>query len=89
LWGVAVLLTGLADLTWPGYGRAFLQLVASLYPGYNASGSIGDLILGVLWALADGALFGLFFALLYNRFLAQGRDVDVRCQRVDSSGLTS
>jgi phosphotransferase system glucose/maltose/N-acetylglucosamine-specific IIC component len=67
--GIAVLLTGLANSIWPGYGKAFLQLLASIYPGYKASGSIGDLITGVLYALVDGGLCGLVFAWIYNRFL--------------------
>jgi hypothetical protein len=69
LWGAIVLLTGLANLIWSGYGTGFLQILASVYPGYKASGSVGDLITGVLYSLLDGALCGLVFAWLYNRFL--------------------
>ena len=69
LWGAAVLVTGLANLAWTGYGTGFLQLLASIYPGYKASGSFGDVIIGVLYALLDGGVFGLVFAWLYNRFL--------------------
>ena len=36
LWGAVVLLTGLIDLIWSGYGTAFLQMLASIYPGYKA-----------------------------------------------------
>ncbi|MEJ2725286.1 MAG: hypothetical protein P8175_11725 [Deltaproteobacteria bacterium] len=41
LWGAIVLLTGLANLIWSGYGTGFLQILASVYPGYKASGSVG------------------------------------------------
>ncbi len=68
LWAVAVLITGISNLIWPGYGKAFMEILASIYPGYEASGSVGDLITGVLYALVDGALFGLVFGWLYNRF---------------------
>jgi hypothetical protein len=68
LWGAAVLVTGLANLIWSDYGTGFLRLLASIYPGYEASGSIGDLITGVLYSLVDGGLFGLVLAWLYNRF---------------------
>ena len=66
LWGAAMLLTGLANLIWTGYGVAFLQLMASLYPGYHADGTIVDLVMGVLYALVDGAIAGLVFGWLYN-----------------------
>jgi hypothetical protein len=36
-WGGAILLVGVSNLIWPGYGQAFLQLAASMYPGYSAA----------------------------------------------------
>lgn len=97
LWGVVVLFTGLANLIWSGYGTKFLELLASVYPGYEASGSIGDLITAVLYALADGGLFGLVFVWLYNRFLGSPtaisqevkREAGVRYSPVEPPGLTS
>ena len=68
LWALVVLLVGAANLIWPGYGVAFLQLMASIYPGYHATSSIGDVIVGTLYALVDGAIVGLVFGLLYNWF---------------------
>lgn len=70
VWGGAVLITGLGNLLSSSYGTGFLQLLASIYPGYKASGSIGDLIFGVLYALVDGGLCGLVFAWLYNIFVS-------------------
>jgi hypothetical protein len=75
VWGAAVLLTGIANLLWTGYGTIFLQCMASVYPGYKASGSIGDLIIGVAYAVVDGGIFGLLLAWLYNRFLTKGAAV--------------
>jgi hypothetical protein len=66
LWGGCVLLVGLANLIWSGYAAAFLNLLASIYPGYHASGSFDDLIVGTLYAVLDGALGGLIFGWLYN-----------------------
>jgi len=66
LWAVAVFLTGLANMIWSSYGAGFLQSMASLYPGYQANGSFGDLIVGTLYALVDGAVAGLVFGWLYN-----------------------
>jgi hypothetical protein len=40
---------------------------------WMASGTIPDLVVGVLYALVDGALGGLIFGRLYNRFLGQGK----------------
>ncbi|MFQ6079201.1 MAG: hypothetical protein ACE5NJ_08725 [Thermodesulfobacteriota bacterium] len=72
LWALAVFLVGLLNLIWSGYGVAFLQLIASIYPGYHATGSAGDLIVGALYALVDGAICGLVFGLLYNLFVGKG-----------------
>jgi hypothetical protein len=72
LWALAVLVVGAANLIWSGYGGAFLQLIASIYPGYHAAGSPGDLIVGTLYALVDGAIGGLVFGWVYNLFIGKG-----------------
>ena len=72
LWALAVLFVGAVNLIWSGYGRAFLQLMASIYPGYHAAGSAGDLIVGTLYALVDGAIGGLVFGWVYNLFIGKG-----------------
>ena len=68
LWAGAVFIVGLANLIWPGYGKAFLLMLASIYPGYKASGLFGDMIAGSLYALVDGAIMGLILGGLYNLF---------------------
>lgn len=73
IWGAALLLTGLLNLIWSGYASTFLQVFASIYPGYDASGSAGDLLVGTLYGLVDGATFGLFFGWLYNAFVGKKR----------------
>ena len=65
-YGLTIGLPGILNLIWSGYGSAFLQMLASLYPGYDASGTIGDLIVGILNGLFDGAVMGLIFVLIYN-----------------------
>ena len=71
IWGVlAIFLVGLANMIWPGYGQAFLDLTASLYPGYKATASFGQVIVGMLYGLVDGAIAGALLAWLYNRFAA-------------------
>ncbi|MFQ6023604.1 MAG: hypothetical protein ACE5NW_12875 [Acidiferrobacterales bacterium] len=69
VWGIlAMFLVGVANLIWPNYGQAFLEVMASIYPGYTASASFGQMILGTLYGLVDGAVAGAVFAWLYNRF---------------------
>ena len=66
-WGIlGMFVTGLANLIWPGYGQAFLDVMASLYPGYTATASFGQVIIGVLYGILDGAVAGAVFAWLYN-----------------------
>lgn len=68
LWGLAMFLTALANLIWPTYGQAFLEVMASIYPGYTPSTSIGQVIIGTLYGVVDGGIAGAVFAWLYNRF---------------------
>ena len=71
-WGGAILIVASANLIWPNYGRPFLDLAASIYPGYNAGSGLGSVIAGTLYALVDGAIAGAVFGWLYN-LLAQRR----------------
>jgi hypothetical protein len=66
----SILIVGILNLAWPGYGGAFLKMMASIYPGYHAAGTIGDLIIGVLYGLVDGLVCGLLFGWLYNRLIS-------------------
>jgi hypothetical protein len=68
IWGVlAMFLTGMANLIWPGYGQGFLDAMASLYPGYHATASFGQVIVGTLYGALDAVIVGALFAWLYNR----------------------
>jgi len=71
-WGAAILMVALANLIWPGYGRAFLDLTASIYPGYQPGSGMGSVVIGALYGLVDGAIAGAIFGWLYN-MLAQQR----------------
>ena len=67
VWGVlGMLLTGLGNLIWPGYGQALLDVMASVYPGCDAAPSIGQVIIGTLYGVLDGIVVGAVFAWLYN-----------------------
>ena len=65
-WGAAILIVALANLIWPNYGRAFLDLAASLYPGYHPGSGLASVITVTLYGLVDGAVGGALFAWLYN-----------------------
>ncbi len=69
IWGIlAMFLSGVANLIWAGYAQGFLDVMASVYPGYNATASFGQVIIGTLYGLVDGAVAGALFAWVYNRF---------------------
>lgn len=66
IWAGGVFIVGIANLISPEYGNAFLELIASIYPGYAACGTFGDVIVGTLYALLDAAIGGFIFGWLYN-----------------------
>lgn len=68
VWGAAMLVTGLANFLWGNYGQQFLQIMSSVYPGYHATRSISDLIIGTVYGAVDGLIGGAVFAWLYNQF---------------------
>lgn len=72
LWGLSYLLVGIANLIWPSYGEAFLNLGASIYPGYHGPAGFGSVIVVTLYALVDGLVGGAVFAWLYNKLIAGG-----------------
>ena len=68
IWGGAIFLVGLGNMILPGYGQAFLEIPASVYPGYSVDGDIGSVIVGTLYGLLDGLIGGWIAAWLYNYF---------------------
>ncbi len=69
LWGVAMLGVGVANWMGNGYGQEFLRAMASIYPGYHATRSVADVIVGTLYGAVDGGIGGAIFAWLYNCFV--------------------
>jgi hypothetical protein len=68
LWGGGLLLVGLLNLASESYGLAFLQMMSSVYPGFHVSRTLGDVLVGTVYAAVDGAICGLLFGWLYNAF---------------------
>ena len=71
LWGGAMLVVGVAHAVNPSYGAGFFEVMGSVYPGIEGSGTAGDVILGLVYGLVDGALGGLLIAWVYNFFLGR------------------
>jgi hypothetical protein len=61
LWGRAMLLMGMANMTWHGYGQDFLRVMASVYPGCHAAGNITQLAIGTAHGTCDGLVGGFVF----------------------------
>lgn len=68
LWGGAILFVGLFNLGYPSYGVSFLQMAGSIYPGFRATGTFVDVLVGTGYGLVDGAVGGVLLAWLYNSF---------------------
>lgn len=67
LWGVAVLAVLLVNLECHNYAQNFLELMASIYPGYRANHSVVQVVIGTVYAASDGLIGGAVFGWLYNR----------------------
>lgn len=75
VWALIVLLVGIANLIWPGYGIEFLKIVDSIYPGYHFGlWGFGGIVVATLYAVIDGWVVGVVFALLYNSFTKKKRE---------------
>ena len=72
LWGGCVLLVGVANLICAGYGQHFLEMLSSFYPGYHATRSIAEVVIGTIYGTVDGLIGGAVFAWLYNQFARPG-----------------
>lgn len=71
IWGGAILAVSVANILWPPYGAAFLNVVASIYPGYQPGVGFGSVITGALYGLVDGGIGAVVFGWLYNLIAAR------------------
>ena len=72
LWGASMLVVGLINLAVPSYGTDFLRLMSSIYPGFHDSRTIGEVLLGTIYGVIDGAIMGFVFGLLYSWAAGKG-----------------
>ena len=70
--GGSFLIIGLFNLVFSGYGDAWLNIAASLYPGYDGPNGFGSVIVVTLYGLLDGLIAGAIIAWLYNVFGRSG-----------------
>src|SRR3974390_2200568 len=49
LWGACVFFLGVANMIWPTYGQAILQLCASIYPGYRHETCSPPISVSIRW----------------------------------------
>ena len=70
-WALAILVVGVANAATGGYGHEFLQVIASLYPGYKGTPGVGQAIVAALYGLVDGVVAGAVFAWIYNFFVGR------------------
>jgi len=69
LWGGCILVVGLVNLAAPAYGINFLHGLSSVYPGFHASRTVLDVLVGAGYGIVDGGVGGFLFAWLYNIFV--------------------
>jgi hypothetical protein len=63
---IALRVAGIINMPSKGYKSIFLDLMASVYPGYKASGTADDLLIGCFYAPTDGMITAGGLALLYK-----------------------
>ena len=66
VWALTFFVVAYANLQWPPYGKAFLDLMSSIYPGYKTAQGLQGVLVGTGYALVDGAIAGMLFGWLYN-----------------------
>ncbi len=71
VWGGAMLTCGLLNLAARPYGKRFLELMSSVYPGFHNRRNFADVLVGAGYGFVDGAVAGALTAAMYNQFAGQ------------------
>ncbi len=66
IWGGALLIVGSANIIFPGNGSIFLEVIGSIYPGYQPGTGLSSVIIGSLYGVIDAGIGAAIFAWLYN-----------------------
>jgi hypothetical protein len=67
-WGAALLVVGCANMMSPGYATNFLEVIGSVYPGYQPGTGFFSVVIGTLYGVVDAGIGAAIFAWLYNFF---------------------
>ncbi len=71
--GLKVLKVLLVRQMVPGYGEPFVQLLASLFPGYHGTPGVSSIVTAVGYVVLDAAVWAALLAWLYNRVAGEKR----------------
>ena len=69
IWGAALLIVGSANMMFPGYATNFLEVIGSVYPGYQPTTGFSNVIIGSLYGVVDAGIGAALFAWVYNFFV--------------------
>lgn len=69
IWSTALLIVGSANMMFPGYGSDFLEVIGSVYPGYQPTTGFSSVIIGSLYGVVDAGIGAALFAWVYNFFV--------------------
>ncbi|MCH8846437.1 MAG: hypothetical protein IIC11_06850 [Proteobacteria bacterium] len=69
IWGAALLIVGSANMMFPGYATNFLEVIGSVYPGYQPTTGFSSVIIGSLYGVVDAGIGAALFAWVYNFFV--------------------
>ncbi len=69
LWGAGMFLVGIANMMYSDYAIKFLEVMASIYPGYQPFTGFSSVIIGTIYGFVDAGIGGTIFAWLYNCFV--------------------
>ena len=68
-WGAGMLLTCIANMMYPDYAVKFLEVMASIYPGYQPFTGFTSVIIGTIYGFVDAAIGVAIFGWIYNCFV--------------------
>jgi hypothetical protein len=67
MWGGCMLVVGLINLADASYGSQFLRIMSSVYPGADATRTLGCVLLGAVYGFIDGGLFVWLYRMMTRR----------------------
>jgi hypothetical protein len=66
LWGLGMFMVNTINMIQPGYGVEFLQVMSSIYPGFDPGQGTRSIVTGTIYGIVDAGVAGAIFAWVYN-----------------------